>query len=321
MAAIQTILLTIHLLAMNVASAGPLVCIWLRRRGGRGDVEAWNSGKELARWTVAGLLAGAATGVALGAVAWFDPRQEFAETVHRFPTSDIVFFVGEVLFALVCLSVYARTWERWQNRPWLHPLFAILAATNLLYHFPPLMIVIGELAVRPETVVEPVITRAAYRPLMLRPDVLSQSLHIVLASLAAAGIALIAIARRQIGGSPGNIRRLMIAGAWIALTASLLQLADGVWVLFELPPDARGVLIGDAWPATGLFVAAIIITLGLLHALGALAFGDTRDATVRRCELMFVGVVLLMATMLRVVRSDESRSGGSAAARMTVEDR
>ena len=45
MAVIATILLTIHLLAMNVASAGPLVCLWLQVRGRRGDEAAWQAGQ------------------------------------------------------------------------------------------------------------------------------------------------------------------------------------------------------------------------------------------------------------------------------------
>ena len=119
---------------------------------------------------------------------------------------------------------------------------------------------------RPEMVVEPIITRAIYRPLMLRPEVLSQSLHFVVASVAAAGVALdlhCAGGNKQPeldGASP-----LIVAGARIALAASLAQLAVGVWVLFELSPVARGGLTGDAWPATGLFIAAIAVTLGLLH--------------------------------------------------------
>jgi hypothetical protein len=306
MAVISTILLTIHLLSMNVASAGPLICIWLWVRGRRGDEAAWRAGRQLARSTVAGLLLGVATGAALGGVAWFDPRQEFAATIGRFPTSAIENFCAEILFAMICLGIYAGTWERWRERPWLHGLFAVLAATNLLYHFPPLMAVISELAVRPEMATEPVISRAVFRPLMLRPDVLSQSIHFVVASFAVAGTALITVAWRQRRGQEEAANRLISAGARIALAASLIQLAIGVWVLFVLPPAVRDGLMGNAWPQTGLFMAAIVVTLALLHALSATALGNTSDSSVRRCVLLMLGVVLLMATTLRVARNEQA---------------
>ena len=142
-------------------------------------------------------------------VAWLDPSQGFADAVARFPRSAVANFVGEVLFALACLGIYAGEWTRWRNRPWLHGLFAVLAATNLLYHFPPLMVVLNALAVRPEMVTEPIITRPIYRELMLRPDVLSQSLHFVVASVAAAGVALVVVAWRQ---RTSGIRRCRSAG-------------------------------------------------------------------------------------------------------------
>jgi hypothetical protein len=318
MAVIATILLAIHLIAMNVASAAPLVCIWLQVRGRRGDEAAWQAGRTLARWTVLGLVLGIATGMAQGVVAWFDPSQGFADAVARFPGSAVANFVGEVVFALVCLGIYVGTWTRWRDRPWLHGLFALLAATNLLYHFPPLMVVLNALAARPEMVVEPIITRAIYRPLMLRPAVLSQSLHFVIASIAAAGVALIFIAWRKRTAEGEGADRLIIAGARIALTASLVQLAGGVWLLFELSPAARGGLTGDAWLATGLFIAAIVATLGLLHLLATIALGDTRNANVGRCILLFVGVVFLMTTMLRVVRSEESGGRSRALARVAL---
>ena len=71
-----------------------------------------------------------------------------------------------------------------------------------------------------------------------------------------------------------------------------MQLAGGVWLLFELSPVARGGITGDSWLATGLFLVAIAATLGLLHLLATIALGDTRDVNVRRCVLLFVAVVL-----------------------------
>jgi hypothetical protein len=318
MAATSTILLAIHLVAMNVASAGPLVCIWLAARGRRGDGAACLAGRQLSRWAVNGLLLGVVTGAALGAAAWLDSSQEFAAAVGRFPTSAVANFVGEVLFALACLVIYAREWERWRGRPWLHGMFAVLAVLDLLYHFPPLMVVLHELSVRPESVAEPILSRSTFRPLMLRPDVLSQSVHFAAASLAAGGIALAMIAQRQRRGRINGSDHVIVAGARIALAATLAQLAIGVWVLFELPPHARGGMIGDAWPATLLFLAAIAGTLGLLHTLGTMALGEVSDSQVRRCVVLMLGVILLMTTILHGVRNDGNTIASSAVTRSTL---
>jgi hypothetical protein len=59
-------------------------------------------------------------------------------------------------------------------------------------------------------------------------------------------------------------------------------------------------------------MAAIVVTLGLLHTLATMALGDASDSNVRRSVLLLLGVVLLMTTMLRVVRSDH-RIGESRA--------
>src|SRR5450432_1739521 len=112
MAVIATILLTIHLVAMNIASAAPLICIWLHVRGRRGDEAAWRAGRVLAWWSIAGLLLGVATGMGLGAVVWFDSSQEFGDAIRRFPASAIANVVGELAFALVCLGIYFGRWER-----------------------------------------------------------------------------------------------------------------------------------------------------------------------------------------------------------------
>src|SRR5690606_37287501 len=43
-----SLILGAHLLAMNVGSAGPLVCIWLHRRARRGDEAADLAGRRIA---------------------------------------------------------------------------------------------------------------------------------------------------------------------------------------------------------------------------------------------------------------------------------
>ena len=157
MALLTTILLALHLLAMNVASAGPLVCVWLHRRGRRGDETAFAVGRQLAWWSLAVLVAGMALGLVMLAIFWSGVDRAYVDAVGRFPTRAVLNAVYEAIFSVVCLAVYAGTWDRWRDHPWLHGLLAVLATTNLLYHFPPLMVALGALAVRPELVPDLVI--------------------------------------------------------------------------------------------------------------------------------------------------------------------
>jgi hypothetical protein len=78
---------------------------------------------------------------------------------------------------------------------------------------------------------------------------------------------------------------LISAGAWIALVASLAQLAVGLWVLIEMPITTRNLLLGSNWLGTGLFFVAIVATFGLLHMLATVAVvARHRSADGRRVD-------------------------------------
>ncbi len=316
MALVRVTLLASHLLAMNVATAGPLVCLWLRFRGRRGDVAADGVGWRLAAWSLWGLFVGIAFGSILVGMAWADADQSYWDAARRFEPHTFVFALAELAFTAACLAAYLATWNRWGGRPWLHGLFAVLAATNLMYHFPPLMIVLGQLSARPELTDAAIITRSVYRQLMLRPEVIANVLHFALASAAVTGLLLMHLASRQLGRvgiahqplstletggpCPPYDGKLVSSGAWIALVSSISQLAVGLWVLMQLPLSARNSLVGDDWLASGLFVLSIGAALGAMHTLSSVAMGETSQAAVWRSTVLILAVVILMAgTLLR----------------------
>jgi hypothetical protein len=303
MALVHVILLASHLLAMNVASAGPLVCVWLRSRGRRGGEAADGVGRRLAAWSLWGLIAGIVIGAILTGIAWADTNQSYWNALRRFEPQTFVFALAELAFTAACLAAYLALWNHWRGRPWLHGLLAVLAATNLLYHFPPLMIVLGQLSARPELTDAAIITRSVYRHLMVRPEVLANVLHFALASVAVTGLFVMHLALKA------NDGELISGGAWVALVASLAQLGVGMWVLMQLPLTARNSLVGDDWLASGLFVWSIAAALGLMHALSAVAMGETSHATVWRSTLLMLAVIVLMAGTL--ARSRRIEAGGA----------
>src|SRR5688572_10061311 len=259
LAIVSVAFLAAHLLAMNVPSAVPLICIWLHMRGRRGDSAANTIGRQLARASLWSLLCGAVLGMVLVGLMWAAEDSAYWHAVQRFPSSAHVFALSELIFSAICLALYVAFWARWRNRPWLHAVLAVVGTSNLLYHFPPLMIVLGNLASRPELVQEPVITRPVFRELLLQPILVAQVLHFIVASAAVAGVTLMLIAGRK--GSVAersDTDRLVVIGARIALAASLIQLAVGVWVLVQLPNMVRSALLGDDWTGTAFFLLSVL---------------------------------------------------------------
>ena len=305
---VSTLLLAAHLVTMNVPSAAPLVCIWLNTRRRRGGAAADLVGRQLAHASLWSLLVGMLLGAALVALIWAAGGQGYWDAVRRFPARAYGFALAELAFTAVCLALYAATWQPWRNRPGLHAVVAVLATTNLLYHFPPLMIVLGNLASRPELALESVVTRPVFRGLLLRADVLAQVAHFVVASVAVSGVALMLLAnRKHVRHETGEAAdRLVAAGARIALAATLAQLAVGLWVLVQLRSEARWALLGDDWLAGGIFFVAVLAAFGLLHSLSAVALGDVRGPAVHRAALLLLAVVLLMTATLSRTRQIEA---------------
>jgi len=313
-AVLSVVLLAVHLLAMNVPSAAPLVCVWLHGRGRCGDHAADAVGRQLAEVSLWSLLIGTLLGAILIALLWAADDRGYWNALERFPARAYGFALGELAFTAACLILYVAMWDRWRGRPRLLAFVALLATTNLLYHFPPLMVVIGNLASRPELVQADVVTRPVFRDLLVRPDLLAQVLHFIIASVAVAGIALMLFARRyQTMSQPGEpVDRLIAAGARVALVATLTQLAVGVWVLIQLPGVGRTALLGDDWLAGTMFFLSVLATFGVLHALAAVALGDTRGVAVRRAAVLMLTVVVLMTGTLTRARTIEAANSRRA---------
>lgn len=310
-------LLAVHLLAVNLAAAGPLVSLtleWAGRKRGvlRGDEVA----RQLSRDALAAFFVGIALGGAFLAVLWRDESDPFVAAMLRFTPAKLWFAGAELVFFALCQAAYVAMWRR----PWTqtrfgrctHRLLAVLAATNLLYHFPPMMVVIGEIATG-QLAAPDVIDAAAYRELAFSPAVASRSLHHILAAVALAGLYAAILAFRMFSRtsrvSPksteaaiGAETRIVAWGARIALVASVLQIPVGIWVLLSLGNNRA--LMGDNLLATALFIVAVIAALGLMHHLAALAFGEITGKAVFAAAALFVLVVLTMVATLVYSRGE-----------------
>jgi hypothetical protein len=189
-------------------------------------------------------------------------------------------------------------------------LMALISASNLLYHFPPLMAVVGRIANEPRWTDEPLITRRVLVHLSLRPEILSLWIHFVVASVAVAAMAAIWFVNLPGPDAPDGAPLVDAAGARlprqladIALVASALQLPVGGWLLAASEARMRDALLGGNLPATSCFVAGVLGTIALLHTLAALAMGDATSTTRRRTLWLTLAVVVLMAATLSLGRA------------------
>ncbi len=302
--------MTFHLLAVNLACAGPLLCIGLHRRGGRDSLRD-RLGRALAWSSPAALFLGLVTG---GMLVLAAPSAGLLEALARFPVRAYWMAGTELIFSLVCLLVYALSWKRLSRRPWLHALVSLLGTSNLLYHFPPLMVVLGKLSVDPTWSESAQIDRPVFLELMARGEVLSLTMHFGLASIAVASVGVLLLISRSKSDDleQPSAKQIARGAATIALLASLLQVPVGVWVLATVSTAERNALLGHDTLSSLLFVCGLLLTFLLMRRLAGIAMGEVDSASLRRAGWLLATLVLLMTATLRSSREDSAATKTAA---------
>jgi hypothetical protein len=286
-------LLAAHLLAMNVASAGPLLAAWLRWRN---DEFSAAAGRRLIAWSIYAFLFGMATG---GLLIVTIPGNSLWAALQRFPAGAYWFAGGELLFSLSCMLLIA--WG-WRFSKWIIAAIAFVSATNLLYHFPPLMAVIGKLAANPKFTSAEVINRPLLLELMGRGEISALSLHFVCSAIAVSAIAILYLIFRDTPAEEQGYASVARGTAGTAFAATLMQVPVGVWLLISLPGTSRMALMGKSSGGSLAFMAAMVLSLILLQRLFALALGDVERKSLRAVVALTCIIVLLMTTSLRLSR-------------------
>jgi hypothetical protein len=296
-AVVLSLLLAAHLLCVNVAAGGPLVAAWLDWRGVRGDAAAGRAARWLGGWSIATFLAGAALGATVGWLKWDADYQ----SLWLGPLSFKLHWAAiEAIFSLV-LMVAWWLWlpgrEGGRSAPAvMRGAMAILASTNLLYHFPILFSVAARLDDAGHTA-GPRIGGAEFRQLMIVGETPAMAVHVTLASVAVAAIMLLGLSLRwRRTGDELDAYKVAIWGGRWALGASALQLPVGLWTLLALPAAAQARIMGNSAVGMLLFAGSLAAALWLIRELVGVALGDgTRPALVRCMTLMLVTVVLMTA--------------------------
>lgn len=292
------LLLTAHLLLVNVAMAGPLVAVWLdwraRRQSDAASAElSGELGRQLAWCSAAALVLGSLLGGVLLAVRYYADDGYF-RAAAAIPTDRLWFALVELLFSLVCLTVYAGLWNRWRRARFVHRLLALAAATNLLAHFPALFVIISVIDARRPLPAEP-LDRAAYQRLLIDSEVLSRVVHLWLAAGAVTGMLLVLLVLRRKGSAESPAHQVLVkSAARLTLTLAMLQFPVGLWVALAMPAAMRAPLLGSDAVAAILFLAALMLAMLLLHVVSPLALGSIGPHTAWRGTAVLVALILLM---------------------------
>ncbi|MEX2175378.1 MAG: hypothetical protein WD872_13535 [Pirellulaceae bacterium] len=310
---LTTLVLVAHLLCVNVAAGGPILCVWLEWRGG---ALARGAASYLATLSLAGLVAGGLLGFAVGWLKWTPEYR----ALWTGPLSYKLHWGGaELLFSVLLalgywLLVRGRGGESPRARIGRGTL-ALLNGTNLLYHFPALFIVAGKLHAAGQDAGAR-IDGAAFRQLMVGQETPALTVHVGLASIAVAGAALLGLALRSMRRSDHANPFAPVAtwgGRW-ALAASLAQLPVGLWTLVMLPADAQSRLLGSDALSTSLFLLSMLSALWLVRELAGVALGETdRAALVRSLAAMIVVVSLMTAMQQQTRRPLKALTSGQGA--------
>ena len=303
--------LAVHLLLVDLAMAGPLVAVGLQWRARhKGDAAAGPLARRLAGWSMAAAAVGIGLGLAALALTPHVESEAYRQALAKIPASRWWFVGGELAFYFVCMAAYVGPWQWFQRRPRWHALLAILAGTDLMYHFPPLFSVISTLSMRPNDWHEP-LNHALYWKLLLEGQTLTMVLHHWLAGISVAAMAAVVLNMANASkispavaspDAPAPGVATSKSAARIALVATLLQLPVGIGVLLSLPTALENPLLGDDWISTVLFGLSVVLALGLLHHLAMIALGEVRRGAILRTAAIMAATILLMTATLQRAR-------------------
>lgn len=320
------IVVTGHLLAVDVAMTAPAVCLWLQWRGRR-EPFARRLDQSLLKLSLAALGAAVPLGIAAAGLVWIHSPMPYGEAFSMLPRRRYQFGVVELVFSAGALWLAIRLGGRAEDgreasrladrRCWFVTrwLATLLASLNLIYHFPPLFIMLGVLSTRPEAWGEP----ARFTTLLADPEVLARLAHHLLAAVVVTGTAMAWLAAtgrlerpksdrdagagrgdpsqpsaEQRGASAADALPAAVWGGRMAVAALLLQVLSGIMLVAEMPASSQQAILGHDALAAGLFAAALVAVFFVLPRLAATALGHVNPRHLTGSLWLVIAVMLLM---------------------------
>lgn len=255
---------------------------------------------------VASLILGVGIGLLLGWMAMTQGVRDYTPVLTKF--YNRVWWGGwELLFSLVIMVVYWLPWNFWtasRGRRIAQGLLTIIAATNLLYHFPPLLTVMAAELAAVASVTEgatnvTAITSPEFRALIAQPLVIAKSLHFGFAAIAVSG-AWLMLFHSSVQNGESSRDRPARRGAMIAVAAMAMQMLIGMWLVTQVPAAEQSALMGGDPIAAGLLLASIVFSLGAMNQLGTIAMDSRDESTPSQIRSAAIGVLVIATVMIGV---------------------
>ncbi len=291
------LLAALHLAFVGLGGVGPLVIAGLRLVGGfqaDDDVDRWLY--RVGKWSTAAVAAGAGMGLAAGVIR-AGVSESYVDMLQRFGARAYSMLVVEWVFTIVCYGAWLWLWSRCRQAPWRHALLALVGASNLLYHFPPMMVAQNLLTSQPELIAESQIARSVLLPLLWTPYVIAKTLHVWGAGAVVASVCLLFVVGSSIKSEVAQSYVRWVATIGLAGTSA--QLLTGIAVLLLLTGDQAQQLTGVSMAATTTFLLGVILTIHLMLHLARLAI---RPATPLRATGLAATVFCIMLSMSLAAR-------------------
>lgn len=289
---------------MNLACVLPLHACWLAGREGTPQQANRFSPRQVAWHSLLALV----LGCLLGGLQYWLGEDSLREAWSRLPARAYRFALSELAFSAACIGWLMFLFppisggiELTRKRSALAWILAVLSSSNLLYHFPSLMSVLGKLTANPSWSRLEQLPRKELLLLMKQPDILAISVHFAMASVAVALVYVLWLFASEWSHEDLQHSGRMLAG--VALLISLLQFGVGVWLLASLPAESRDRLLGGDMIAAIAFGGGIFSTLLLCGSLANIALGKVTQADSRKAAMWTVVTVLLMTVALKGIRS------------------
>ena len=301
---LRILLLSLHLLLMNLAAVGPLLAIWLDMRSLRRDQPEVAGIGRLVGWVSLGAFGlGILLGLAQGGLIWLEGDKAYFTALSYVWDSKVIYVLWEIGFSAVCLAIYVAWWQYGQRAAgWqriVSRLLALLAATNLLYHFPPLFTIVGMMA-RGEVTVDPPVDSGEFRSLLFQSEVIWFTLHFWFASFAVSGLLTGMLCLKRL---PDKQRESTAGAAFIiALVATLLQIPVGFMLTTSLNSGQQSRLMGGDPLCTAFFAIGVGMALWLMNLLAGLAFFEREAKKAHQAAMVLGGTILLMTAAMLLSR-------------------
>ena len=301
---IKTILLALHLVMINIAAIGPLFCIGLvcGTSSDARQLARWLAGKCCLALFIGMLLGGTIIGLySFGGDALGGKR--FYRALLALPHEKLWWGVAELVFYYFCMLPVVIYWTAISARRWLIILLFLLAATNLIYHFAPLFVVVGHLQGLSD--ITP-LTKADLRSLTFSAPVLARVLHHLLAGVAIVATLLMLHsaschqrARDDKKAESFNTLTRRFAGAIFGVT--LLEIPSGVWFLLQLPRAVQHQFLGGSLLVTVWFAVALMVAMLLLYKSFSVMTGATSRRDASQSAGLLLTVILMMTGLLAFI--------------------